>query len=219
MLNPEMATSAVLARPQDSQLTRRLALAGVIGPPLFVVVFLVLGFIKPGYDPVTRFVSEGSIGELGWIQVANFLAFGAAMLAFSLGLWLGFGDRLSGRIGSVLIGIGGVGLVAAGVFVSDPYPQIVTTHGALHVAASVVALNGLFLACLFFAKRFWSSRPFAIWSITMFIFSHIANPLANIVTQHGLVQRIAIIVLWTWLVFLALRLWRSSPPQRIGHSR
>ena len=69
-------------------MTRRLALAGVLGPPLFVVVFLVDGLIKPGYDPVTRVVSEASIGDLGWVQIANFLVFGATMLAFSLGLWL-----------------------------------------------------------------------------------------------------------------------------------
>jgi hypothetical protein len=214
-----MAINAVLYRRQDYQLTRRLALAGMRGPALFVIVFLVLGFIKPGYDPVTRMVSEGSIGELGWIQIANFLAFGAAMLAFSLGLWLGFGDRLSGRIGSALIGIWGVGLLAAGAFVSDPYPQIVTTHGALHLAAAVVGFNGLALACFFFAKRLWSGRPFAIWSIATGVFIHIANPLANVVTQHGLVQRILIIVVCTWLTFLALRLWRSSSPQLVGHMR
>ena len=214
-----MATSAVLDRRQDYQLTRRLALAGVIGPPLFVIVFFVLGFIKPGYDPVTRMVSEGSIGELGWIQIADFLALGAAMLAFSLGLWLGFGDRLSGRIGSVLIGIGGVGFLGSGVFVADPYPQIVTTHGALHVAASVIGVNGLALACYFFAKRLWSGRLFAIWSITTGVFFAIAFSLANAIEKHGLVQRIAIIVLLTWITLLALRLWRSSSPQRVRQSR
>ena len=206
----DSATSNLLDRRQGYQLTRRLALAGIVGPPLFVVVFLVLGFIKPGYDPATRLVSEGSIGELGWIQIADFLAFGATMLAFSLGLWLGFGDRLSGRIGSALIGIGGVGLLAAGVFVADPFPRIVTTHGALHVAASVVGVNGLSLACFFFAKRLWSRRPFAIWSITAGVVFSIAFSLANAIEEHGLVQRIAIIVLCTWLTFLAIHLWRSS---------
>ncbi len=153
-----MATNVVVDRRRFSRETRRLALAGILGPPFFVIVFLVLGFIKPGYDPVVRFVSEGSIGELGWIQIVNFLVFGATLLVFSLALWQGFGPRLSGRIGSVLIGIVGVGALAAGVFVADPDSQII-------------------------------GKP-------------------------GLVQRVMIIVVWTWLTILALRLWRASTPQR-----
>ncbi len=202
------------------EITRRLALAGVIGPPLFVFVFLIDGFIKRGYDPVTTTVSEASIGELGWVQIANFLVFGATVLALSLGLWLGFGDRVSGRIGSVFMGIGGVGFLAAGVFVSDPYPQIVTAHGALHVAASLVAINGVFLACCFFVKRLWTERRFAIWSIVAaVVFTIFFSSSGTPIEDHGLLQRIAIIVFWTWLTFLVLRLWRSSSSQRVGHSR
>ena len=209
-----MATNSVLDWRHHYRETRRLALAGILGPPFFVVVFLVLGFIKPGYDPVVRFVSEGSIGELGWIQIVNFLVFGATLLVFSLALWQGFGDRLSGRIGSVLIGIVGVGAVGAGVFVSDPDSQIITTHGALHESVSLVAFVGLALACFFFAKRFWSDLPFAVYSIATGALIPVTFASIDAIGRPGLVQRVMIIVVWTWLTILALRLWRAPKPRQ-----
>ncbi len=210
-----MARDVAVDGPQDYQETRRLALAGILGPPFFVVVFLVLGFIKPGYDPVVRFVSEGSIGELGWIQIVNFLVFGATLLVFSLALWQGFGDRLSGRIGSVLIGIVGVGAVSAGIFVADPDSQIITTHGALHVAVSLVAFLGLALACIFFAKRFWNDLPFAIYSIATGALIPVTFSSINAIGKPGLVQRVLIVIVWSWLTILALRLWRAATPRQM----
>ncbi len=70
-------------------MARRLAWAGIVFPPLFVVVFLILGFVKPNYNPVRQFVSEGSIGQLGWVQVANFLV--SAPRSFSSQLVSGSG--------------------------------------------------------------------------------------------------------------------------------
>lgn len=72
------------------------------GPALFIAVFLVLGVVKPRYDATARFVSEGSIGELGWIQIVNFVVLGAMLLAFAAALWYRYGDEVSGRIGAGL---------------------------------------------------------------------------------------------------------------------
>src|SRR6266705_1339740 len=139
---------------------------------------------------------------------------GATLLVFSLALWQGFGARLSGRIGSVLIGIVGVGVVAAGVFVADPDSQIVTTHGALHEAVSLMAFLGLALACFCFARRFWNDLRFAVYSIATGALIPVTFLSIDAIGKPGLVQRVMIIVVWTWLTILALRLWRESTPQR-----
>jgi hypothetical membrane protein len=190
------------------QVTRRLALAGVIAPPFFVIVFLVLGFIKPGYDPVTRFVSEGEIGELGWIQIFNFLVLGLATVIFALGLWRGFGDRVSGRIGSALVGVTGVTTIGAGVFVADSGRRIITTHGELHVAVSAISFLLLGIACFFFAKRFWNERRFAIYSIVTGIIAALGPPPTP---APGITQRVTIVIVLTWMTILGLRLRKSSP--------
>src|SRR5213593_4163286 len=62
------------------------AIAGVAGPIIFISVLTVAGLMRDGYDPVTRFVSDLAIGEAGWLQTANFIAFGALLIVFAAGL-------------------------------------------------------------------------------------------------------------------------------------
>lgn len=66
---------------------RILLACGVIGPPLFVLVFLVAGTFAPaGYSVLRHPVSSFAIGELGWVHVANFLVTGGLLLAYAVGL-------------------------------------------------------------------------------------------------------------------------------------
>ncbi len=177
-----------------------------------MLVFVIVGLIKPGYDPVVRMVSEGSIGQLGWIQTVNFFVLGLALLVFALGLWRGLGDRISGRIGSVLMAIAGGGVFCAGIFVADPYPHISTVHGALHVAVSLVTFNSLALAAFFFAKRFWKSRAFAVYCIASGIVPYGMVPPLTIPSYAGLEQRAVIVLVFLWITILALRLRGAASP-------
>lgn len=179
---------------------------GVVGPAVFVAVFLVLGAVKPGYDAAARFVSEGSIGELGWIQIANFVLLGTMLLAFAAALWNGYGNETSGRIGAGLIAAVGVSLVFAGVFVTDPGTKIVSRHGLVHVIASMVVFGGLMLACLAFAWRLHASGGFAAYSVATPIFIPIGIVVTNAAGRWiGLAQRALIVVAWSWITVLAWR--------------
>jgi hypothetical protein len=191
-------------------MARRLAWAGIVFPPLFVLVFLILGFVKPNYSPVRQFVSEGSIGQLGWIQVANFLVFGPALVVFAIGLWRGFGDRVSGRVGSVLIAIAGVGVFMAGPFVADPSTtagiKVVTSHGAVHIAVGYFVFASLVGAAIAFARRFAADRGFVIFSIVVAVVIPISFVAGGFVSVAGLIQRTMIVIAWAWLMLLGLRL-------------
>jgi hypothetical membrane protein len=187
--------------------TGALGWAGIGGPALFVAVFLVLGAVKPGYDARARFVSEGSVGELGWIQIVNFVVLGAALLAFSAALWNGYGDEVSGRIGAGLMAAVSVGLILSGVFVTDPGIKIVSRHGLVHVIAGMVVFGGLMLACLAFAWRLHAHTAFAAYSVATSVFiliGFVVTPAAG--RWIGLAQRVLIIVAWTWITLLAWRL-------------
>ena len=66
--------------------TRVLLAGGIVGPLLFIVVFLVEGATRPGYSAWRNFVSELALSNEGWQQIANFLVCGACCIAFASGI-------------------------------------------------------------------------------------------------------------------------------------
>ena len=113
--------------------------------------FLIEGAMTPDYDPLRHPVSSLALGPFGWTQTLNFIFVGILTLAFAVGL-----VRLRGarhKVGGILVGVWGVGLIGAGAFVTDPvsgYPpgtpptQVdTTTPGTLHDLFSVAAFFAL----------------------------------------------------------------------------
>jgi hypothetical protein len=78
------------------------------------------GAVRAGYDPWCPPVSSLALGPCGWIQTANFVLTGILYLVFTLGLWSGLGSWVRPRRGTVLVGAVAVGLIGAGVFLTDP---------------------------------------------------------------------------------------------------
>ncbi|SNY68328.1 DUF998 domain-containing protein [Paractinoplanes atraurantiacus] len=180
---------------------RALLFGGAWGAGLFVAVVFVNDAVKPGYEPVRDFVSEAAIGAGGWVQIANFVVAGTLLALSGVAL-----ARVVGRWTGVLVGVVGVGLIAAGVFVSDPVPQDESAwHGVVHNVVSVMVFAALTGAC-FTAAR-W--RPTAGWRWYCRV-TGVAVPVlfvtAGAVTNtSGFWQRVTIVVGWAWLVVLNLR--------------
>ena len=146
--------------------TRALLACGVVAGPLFVVAFLVKGFTRADYDPLRHPVSSLALGDHGWAQTANFLVAGLLTLAFSIGLRRALLPGKGSTWGPLLIGTWAVGLLGAGVFVTDPvsgYPPGSpdrlsgnSLHGALHDLFSRTAFAALAVACFVIGRRFGS---------------------------------------------------------------
>src|SRR5262245_3519026 len=94
---------------------------GTLCAPLFAIVFLIEGFTRAQYNWMRHPISSLSIGPLGWIQVANFVITGTVVALIGIGLRLAFAPHSRGSLfGPIFLVVAGVGLVGAGVFVSDP---------------------------------------------------------------------------------------------------
>ena len=184
-------------------------LGGVVGPPLFVAVFLVDGFIHPAYNPVTDFVSELSRGELGWLQVVNFLVFAGMMLMFAAGIRWGAPVGPGSAAGSALFAIIGASLVVCGLFVTDPHTaKVQTVQGMIHIFAAMPVFGGIAAACFVFARRFHGSqRWYSLASGAFVLVSWVAIfPVGYPLGIIGIMQRVAILAGLTWITALALAL-------------
>src|SRR5215216_1231843 len=100
--------------------TRVLLTCGVIASPLFVIAVLVQELTRAGFDPKRHPLSLLSLGDLGWIQVSNFIVAGALVLASAVGIRRTLAGDRAGTWGPILIGTYGVGLIWGGVFSADP---------------------------------------------------------------------------------------------------
>src|SRR4029077_15662630 len=129
----------------------------------------------------------------------------------------------------VVLSLYAVGLLVAGIFVTDPslgYPPGAapghTTHGMIHGLAGLSVFLLLPVAAFVTAARFRadpSARTFVRYSVltglvvlAMFIASTVVSVLdeQGIWTNAptGLLQRVSIITGWTWIAAFAFRLWR-----------
>src|SRR5215470_5128121 len=102
-----------------SLFTQLLLAGGVVGPLLFIVVFLIEGATRPGYNAWRTDVSYLALSQQGWEQIANFLLCGALCLAFAVGLRRVWRTGRGSVWGPRLIGLFGLGLLIAGAFVID----------------------------------------------------------------------------------------------------
>jgi len=206
--------------------TRALLLCGVVGPPIFIVTFLIEGATRTGYSWYRNYVSSLATGDGGWVQIANFLVWGALAIAFAIGV-----VRVGLVAPGILFVVYGAGLLVAGVFVTDPglgYPPGAppehTTHGMIHGLAGLGVFTLNAVAAFVVARHFsrdHRSRAFAIYSlatglviVALFIAStavSVQDELGNLPNgPTGLLQRISIIAGWMWIAAFAYRLWRDE---------
>jgi Protein of unknown function (DUF998) len=157
--------------------TRVLVTAGAVAGPLFVVVGLVQAVTREGFDLTRHPLSLLSLGDRGWVQIANFIIAGVLMLAFAVGTRRSLGEGPGGRAAPVLFALYGVGLVLGGAFTADPalgfpmgtpdgYPTEWTFHGTMHAFAAPLAFLALVAVTFVVAHRLtWEGhRPAAVWS-------------------------------------------------------
>lgn len=144
--------------------TRALLACGTVAGPLFIAVGLLQAFTREGFDLRRHPISLLSNGDLGWIQITSFIVNGLLFLALAVGMRQALHPGRGGTWGPLLVGLVGVGMIAAGFFVADPAdgfppgtplgrPATLSWHGTLHFVAAGVAFLSLIAACFVVARR------------------------------------------------------------------
>jgi len=206
--------------------TNRLLACGVVAGPLFVLVVLIQAVTRAGFDLGYHPLSLLSLGDLGWVQVANFVVTGALFVACATGIRRVVRTGRGATWGPRLVGTLGVGLIISGVFVTDAgagFPPgapagapAMSWHGVLHEAGFVLAVPGMIAGCLVFARRFAALR----WR--RWVVGSAAVPAAALVLVawpdlDGLSIRllIATAILFGYVAAVATRAMRGLPESAI----
>ena len=95
-----------------------LIVIGGMGPPVFLLIATLAGWLQPGYDRRVDSISQAALGSAGWLQPLNVIAFGVAIAALAAG-YLRLTDTPSHAATGALL-VAGVLIAAAGVLPTDP---------------------------------------------------------------------------------------------------
>jgi hypothetical membrane protein len=161
--------------------TRTLLAAGLISGPLYLLVGFAQAFLREGFDVRRHPLSMLSNGDLGWIQVCNFVITGLLVMAGAIGVRRALHPGRAGTWGPILFMVYGVGLIGAGLFAADPgngFPPGapaatgLSTHGLLHFVFGALGFYSLIAACFVFARRFagLGRRGWLVYSIFTGVF-------------------------------------------------
>jgi hypothetical protein len=193
-------------------------LAGMIAPILFVLVFTIEGWLRPGYIPMEMPISALSLGPRGWIQITNFVAFGLLLLLFSRKMFLEFSKENLKRSGPILLIIIALFYLLSGPFVMD---HQVSLHGTIHNILGVFVFLLMPISIFIFLRQFNKKPDWQIlqrWTlvlgiicaaaVVLFMFPVIllfTMPLKIpgwveiILDWNGLFQRFAVLPFMVWL--------------------
>ena len=176
----------------NSHSTSKLLTAGIIAGPFFAIVALAHGLMREGFNIVRHPASMLSLGDLGWIQIANFVLTGIFFILCGIGLR----QQLTTGIGSAwaprLFALYGIALVIGGVFTADPGlgfppgapegpPTEMSWHGAIHAFAPILGFISHTVALFILARRFGSQGQRGwkyatiVAAVVMFVLAAIPN--------------------------------------------
>jgi hypothetical protein len=211
-------------------MVKPLLVCGAIAGPVFTVAWIVEGATRADYDPARHPISSLSIGDLGWTQTASFMVTGLLTLVFALGLRRSLSSDGGGSTwGPRLIGLIGIGLLGAGIFVTDPMngyplgtpnlPLHFSVPGRLHRLFSAFVFLGLPGACFVF-RRLFTRRGVRSWAnysaitgyafVVMFVVTSVGfAQVEGWVNHAGLFQRITLTIGWAWITLIAVYMLKA----------
>ena len=155
---------AVTTTPADARTrTRRQLAALAVGFPLWAAVSVAQAATREGFDILRHPLSLLSTGDLGWLQITNFVVAGVLALVGARGLRTAMRDTPGGVWAPRLVAAAGIGLLAAGPLVMDPganFPvgapddlPLVSWHAVGHMLAGTVSFTALIAACFVLARH------------------------------------------------------------------
>lgn len=194
---------------------------GVIAGPIYILVGAAQILTRQGFDMTRHPLSFMTLGDLGWIQISNFIVTGLLALLAGIALHrLAQGEKRVQR-GAWLVGLYGLCVIGGGLFLPDPslgfppgtpdtFPESFSSHAFVHFLSGMLAFVSLIAACFVYRKYFSinQQQPWAIFSAltgVLYIIALIAPPATGNAPAASLVLYVAVALGWLWLSAICYR--------------
>lgn len=190
--------------------TQVILLAAGFGGLLFVLTYLVLGILAPGYAPLRQTISALEFTSVGIAQRLNFLVFGVTLCAFALALHRELGAGRGAVLIPVLQCMSGIGVIGDAIFIYEP----------MHMVCDLIAFNSALLFLFLFAWRFSGDSRWKGWTAFSILTGLLMMALLTAfgVANHlggpaGAFEKLASLTRTSWSVLLVLRLYAGRSLQ------
>ncbi len=201
--------------------TACLAGFAVLGVLYFFAAVTTEEALRPMYDPVQRTISELAVGRYGFLQISAFVALGLSLLALPAGLWRRLRSTLVTRAGLCLIAVGGIASFVAAAFPTDLRDAAVATvSGQIHATIAGAGYACLITAMLLLSLHFRGDlrwRPIHL-PASVLTLAGIAALLSMAAVGNsdiaGLVQRLMVVPLLSWVMLTGVQAMRVSAAGR-----
>lgn len=195
---------------------RRLLSAGGFAGIIFCGVATYGIMTRPGFDLRRHAVSNLSLGEGGWTMAAAFVASGLLTLLCATGLSHVLKEGRGRRALPILIGLYGLGLIAAGIFPApaccgfpagtpDDQLPVMTPSAIVHSVAFMVAFSSLIIACFVAALRLPGGASLLSLAAGILMPLLVGLGMANAIAP-GIAFFVAAIIGWAWLAAMTMQL-------------
>ncbi|MFC0106786.1 DUF998 domain-containing protein [Kibdelosporangium aridum] len=201
------------------RITRSLLGYGVLAGPFYVIVSVVQGLTRSGFDFTRHPWSVLANGDLGWIQTTNLILTGLMVLAAAVGMRQLLKGGVGGTWGPGLIGAFGLSMVASGIFPADPVPgfpsdivnlAMPTMANTLHFAFGAIGFVCFAIATFVIARRF-AGLGWATYSrITGVAFLLSFGAMAAGPGVGILIFTAGVLAAFTWLATTSVRFYRGA---------
>jgi len=183
---------------------------------LFIGVFTLASFLRPGYSPIHQAISDLGVGPNGWLLDGSLVITGLLLIVFMVGFaWcmrpvLKSGWRWSS---AVLLALHGLGLAVAGLFTEAP-----STLAIHWMVGATLAFFGPVVAFLITGLALRRDPVWRRWGISLLVASLVTlvliaimfwafTPGTTAVPLGGLMERVVMIEIEIWYIALGWRIF------------
>ena len=175
-----------------------------LGGLLFVLTYVILGVLAPGYDAFHDTISALEFTTLGLAQRINFFVFGIALCTFAVALRRELGEGRGAVLIPIIQAMSGVGVIGDAIFAHEP----------MHTAFDLITFNSAILVLLLFAWRFAGDSRWKGWTALSILTALLMMAFLTAfgVAQHvggpaGLFEKFASLTRTSWSVLLVQQLY------------